>query len=196
MTVEWVLFVEGESDKAFVEGLLEHLELAHVNVELIRGGFSNLRSRQRDIRRRKDEGRRIALALDADGEPARRRRELTGKLQELELDQIVERSFLIPDDRSPGDLETLLKQLAPDNHQAVHACFDAYINCLRERSNEYDLPDDKARIYAYSEAVGACTGPEKDYDRAEHWNLDSPVLDPLKRFLRSFEPPRNDSASA
>lgn len=96
----------------------------------------------------------------------------------------VERSFLLPDDTSNGRLETLLEQMAHPAHQAVYRCFDGYEECLRGHDANYVIPDFKARVYAYCEAVGAETRADKNYDDPRHWDREAPCLEPLREFLR------------
>ena len=71
------------------------------------------------------------------------------------LDLPVLRTFLLPDNEQAGNLETLLEQMASVDHQAVYGCLDKYEGCLKRLDSKYVLPNQKARIYAYCEAVGA-----------------------------------------
>jgi len=180
----WTLFVEGPSDKVFVEWLLRRLSVDEVEVATIGGGVKHLACVENEIRKRHDAGRRIAVLLDADEDIQGRRNALTAQIGCLGLP--VEKTFLLPDNTDPGDLETLLERMAPPAHEAVYRCFDDYEACLRRHDPAYTVPNRKARVYAYCEAVGAETGPNKDYDKAEHWKGDAPILNPLRRFLRSM----------
>ena len=102
----------------------------------------------------------------------------------------VEETLLLPDDARTGCLETLLEELAAKRHQDLYDCFDEYEACLRRRTDVYRLPGNKARIYAYCNALGIETHENKrDYCDAKHWNLDNALaLQPLKQFLRSLTP--------
>ena len=182
--MNWTLFVEGPSDEVFVEWLLRHSGVDDVKVARIGGGVSKLESVKNEIHKHHDGGSCIAVLLDADADVRCRRDELDTQIGILDLP--VERTFLLPDDAGPGDLETLLEQMAPPAHQAIYRCFDEYEACLRRRDLTYTAPNRKARVYAYCEAVGAHTGPKKDYDNAAHWNADAPILEPLRRFLRGM----------
>ena len=182
--MSWTLFVEGASDKVFVEWLLGSLHVQTVRVVGVEGGVSHLRHVAPQIRRTHDEGRHVALLLDADTTPEDRRVELANEQHRLGLP--VDRSFLLPDDTGPGTLETLLERMAPPQHQAVYGCSDAYEDCLRRLNRNYTTPGSKARIYAYCEAVGAKTGQDKEYDNPTHWNPEAPALEPLRWFLRGL----------
>lgn len=183
MTTACVIFVEGDNDRSFVKRLLNHLQLSNFEVEIIGGGVSKLHKAQPTISRRHAEGKRISVILDADADANRTREEFESKNRELDLQ--VDRLFLFPDDESPGDLESLLEEIAVSRHRAIHDCFSTYVDCLKARPENYRLPDSKARIFAYCEALG--NGPkeaDRDYGETDHWDMDAPALRPLKNFLR------------
>ena len=182
--MNWTLFVEGTSDQAFVQWLLRRLGVDNVRVAVIKGGVSKLESVANEILKNRDEGRRIAVLLDADSDVERRRNDLENEIARLSLP--IERAFLLPDDTEEGELETLLEQMAPSSRQAVYGCFDEYEACLRNLDPKYKTPNRKARVYAYCEAVGAKTGSDKSYDDSTHWNEAAPGLEPLRRFLRDM----------
>lgn len=59
--------------------------------------------------------------------------------------------------------------------------------CLQRHDQSYRSPEPKGRVYAYCEALSIKTNPSKRrYDGSPHWDLDAPVLEPLKRFLASL----------
>ncbi len=179
------LFVEGPSDQAFVRSLLERLGIDAVRVEVVHGSVSKLPVVANQLRRRRDEGARVAVLLDADSS-ARAQRRLLEKAKD-QHDLPIDRAFFLPDDESPGDLETLLVQIAASPHDAVHRCFDGYEECLDGLGGSYSKPNRKGRIYAYCEALGVETRPAvRRYGDSRHWNLDAPCLDRLKRFLRGL----------
>ena len=186
--MSWALFVEGDYDEVFVRWLLGRLGVDDVEVTAIRGGVSHLRHVVNQIRRSHDEGRRVALLLDADTNAQQTGVDLATEMRRLCLP--VERSFLLPDDTSNGKLETLLEQMAHPSHQAVYRCCDDYAECLRSHDPNYSTPGSKARVYAYCEAVGAKTTAKKDYDDPTHWDRDAPCLEPLREFLRGLVDPR------
>ncbi len=182
--MSWALFVEGDYDEVFVRWLLGFLDVEDVQVHAIGGGVSKLRHTENEIRKSHDEGRRVALLLDADTDTESTRAQLTREVRRLGLP--IERSFLLPDDTGGGDLETLLEQMAPAAHQGVYDCFDQYEECLRTADRDYTTPNRKARVYAYCQAVGAKSGPDKNYADAIHWDPAVPGLEPLRRFLRNL----------
>ncbi len=95
------------------------------------GGFQRLEDARSIIVREIDQGRLVALVLDADDDPVKRRKEVQTRIAELALP--VERLYLLPNDRSAGCLETLLLQLSERRHRGIHECFRQYEQCLRQR---------------------------------------------------------------
>ena len=182
--MSWALFVEGQDDEAFVIWLLRRLGVDNVRVDVIGGGISKLHSVSNEIRKSHDKGRRVALLLDADTDAQNRGVELVREIHRLSLP--IERSFLLPDDTSEGELETLLEQMAHPSHQTVYCCLDDYNECLHRHDQNYTTPDSKARVYAYCEAVGADTKSKKDYGDPTHWDGEAPCLEPLRQFLRGL----------
>ena len=180
--MSWALFVEGHYDEAFVRWLLDSLEVEDVRLHRIDGGITKLRSVANEIFKSHDVGRHVALLLDADTDPDSTREQLTREVARLDLP--IERWFLLPDDAAPGNLETLLEQMAPAAHRAIYTCFDEHEECLRTAG--YRTPDPKARVYAYCHAIGAETGPNKEYADAQHWDPEVRDLGPLRRFLRGL----------
>ena len=133
--MSWALFVEGRWDEFFVRSLLQRLGVEDVSVSRIGGGVPTLRMVASQIRRRRADGMRVALVLDADTDAAQTGEDLAKELRRLQLQ--VERSFLLPDDMTEGKLETLLERMAHPSHRIVYRCFDAYEECLRTADPSY-----------------------------------------------------------
>ena len=191
--MNWALFVEGKSDHALVRWLLRRMGIDNVRVAEIGGGVSKLKHVANEMLKSRNSGERVALLLDANSNVQRRRDELATEIERWNLP--IEKSFLLPNDPAEGDLETLLEQMAPAEHREVYGCLDAYETCLCRLDPEYKIPNRKARVYAYCEAVGAATGSNKNYDDATHWNPAAPGLERLRRFLRDLRPaPANPEA--
>ncbi len=191
MTTNCAIFVEG-NDKLFVEKLLSHMRLSNFEVGIIGGGVSKLHKAQPTISRRHAEGKRISVILDADADANRTREKF--EIEKKRLDLPVGHVFVVPDDKRPGCLETLLEEIAVAQHRGLYECFSRYEECVSGLSDEYRLPDRKARVYAFCLAVG--NGPkesERDYGNADHWDLDAAALNPLKEFLRTCAWPPTDS---
>ena len=184
-SVRWAVFGESGSDKTFLEALLRHLGMTGIEIETIEGGVSHLRHVATQIRRRGDSGRRVALLLDAKNQPEKRRKEAVQEVERLDLP--VSRIILLPSDEQPGDLETVLEGLAVARHRVIYDCFEQYELCVRKHSESSVLPNRKAKVFAYCEAVRAESHPEKrDYNNSEHWDLNAAILEPLREALLSL----------
>ena len=96
--------------------------------------------------------------------------------------------FLLPNDCDPGCLETLLEWIAVPDHRVVYECFREYETCLHSYSKSYRLPNLKARIYAYCEALSIESYHSKrDYSDPLYWDLNASALEPLKQFLLDLQ---------
>ena len=180
-----VVFCEGKSDKVFLECVVRQMKIDNLEMIPMEGGVSCLEKVAPQIRRRHDEGRLVALILDANSDPASRRNELALKITDLALP--VSGTFLLPNDQDSGCLENLLEQLAVEDGRAVYDCFARYEQCLRDAGSHYKLPHVKGKVYAYCEALGVETRDGKrDYTDAQFWNLEAADIEPLKLFLRKL----------
>ena len=183
MNSDLAIFVEGKSDEVFLRCLLHHIGLCDANIIPIGGGISKLEAAKPAINRACDKASRTAIILDADDSAPKTRRKFLGEKNRLWLP--IQHFFLLPNGNDSGCLETLLKGIPTSPHDKIYKCFDAYENCLRNAQSNYIVPNPKARIYAYCEALGIETNAnERDY--GDHWDLNSPILQPLKNFLRSL----------
>ena len=184
MIVNWTVFVEGESARAFLRCFLERISVANIETVRIDGGVSKLQEMEPTIRRRHDSGNRIAILPDADRNPSERRIQFQKQRDSLQLPISDDDCFLLPNDTDSGDLETLLEQISVAQHRVIYDCFQQYEGCLQNESDLYHVPNSKARIFAYCEALNIEThASRRDYGDAVFWNLSAPELDPLKRFL-------------
>lgn len=106
-------------------------------------------------------------------------------------------AFLLPNNESIGDLETLLENIANPINEAIFECWNNYENCLEGKENPanpgktFTLPARKTKIYAYLEALLGSSKkqkelikePNRDYTNPKHWDLNHEYLEPLKTFL-------------
>ena len=185
MVADWVVFVEGHDDEHFIRCLLKYMSVANVDTDRIGGGVSKLPSVAPQIQRRRDAGACIAVVLDSNSDFSKRRDEFQRCKDQLELP--VDRFFLLPNDSDSGRLETLLEQMAVSDHRIVYDCLKKYEDCLLS-NGKYQLPNPKGRIYAYCEALKIETrASERNYGDPSYWDLNTPALEPLKRFLRDLQ---------
>lgn len=93
----------------------------------------------------------------------------------------------MPNDRDRGDLETLLENIAIDEHGVIHECFAQYKACVRQANAAYSIPGRKEQIYAYCSVLGIEPRPaQRSYEHGPHWNMEAPILEALKGFLEKL----------
>ena len=180
--MHWKMFVEGTSDKRFLSSLLSHLNVSGVDMVPLGGGISRLAEVAPLMREYRAAGQRTSVVLDANSDFEKR----CAKYEDLKVRHHlpVDRFFLLPNHQDAGCLETLLERIAVPDHRVVYECFDAYECCLRRHGEDYCLPNLKARVYAYCEALSIETNPRRrDYGDSCYWDLNAAALEPLKAFL-------------
>ena len=105
--------------------------------------------------------------------------------------------FLLPDNQSNGDLETLLAKIINQDNEVIFKCWEGYENCLKTSTRKegvFTTPARKTKIYAYLEALLGESNSEKDlikerdrnYRNTNHWDLNAPALVNLKQFLDQY----------
>ncbi|MGI9338300.1 MAG: DUF3226 domain-containing protein [Gammaproteobacteria bacterium] len=127
---------------------------------------------------------RALLVVDANGGGDERRKKFEDAAQKIKANTGTDtKLFLLPDDKNPGKLESLLLRIFRDPEiGGVAECFDNYEECLRSRG--FNPPDLKGKIYAYCEAHRAKPREdERNYLDAKRWNLEHTELQPLRDFL-------------
>ena len=95
--------------------------------------------------------------------------------------------FLVPDNKSPGMIETLcLRSVEGD---PAWNCLDVFFNCVRERGGTLPTNIDKARAQAF-----LSTRPQPDLPVGlaaleGYWKFESAAFTPLVGFLRELSVP-------
>lgn len=179
MEEEYHIFIEGEEDRLFLEGYTSYLLRDNFSPEW----FENIKGKDKltkqMVERQYLYGKTVIIIFDANSSHKTTRSEIHDKLSGLEF-----KLFLFPDNQSDGILENLLEEIVIPEHKDIFRCFEGYKSCLKGINADYVLPDIKAKIYGYKEAIGAIDkeNKKKQFD-PEYWNFDSPELNPLKDFL-------------
>ncbi|TAH22687.1 MAG: hypothetical protein EAZ08_00175 [Cytophagales bacterium] len=98
-------------------------------------------------------------------------------------------TFLFPNHKDDGDLETLLMSIInQEEYNKFFACYQSYCCCIKPYANPSSIDsllENKSKIFSY---VQTHRGQEfanegkRDY-KDGLWNLDSEYLEPLKKFL-------------
>lgn len=182
MDRKFLIIVEGKEDNFFLKNYLIHIKKDSLSIHLRQAGGKDgiveeyIKQLIGEIER--EHGHEIEIIVIADADK-NTREEVSKKLRGLKY-----KLFLFPDNRSKGNLEALLEQIILPDKQDIFECFENYERCLEERNKGYQLPDKKAKIYSYKEALGALAEKHREAQfKPEYWNFDSPALDPLKKFL-------------
>lgn len=194
-------YVEGPSDRKFLQDILKHWYEISLPNEFINvlDGKDNLKSRFEEelIRNRPNfitdqiQDIRSVVILDADDNPIHRRQVVSQLAANYQFD-----FFLWPNNELSGDLESILERIYHPVHQAFFDCWQTYENCLQASGNYY-LPNRKGKIFAYLESMLGHTSSQRDliskpdkrdFLNPNHWTLDPthPSLKPLKEFLDPF----------
>ena len=189
------IFVEGDSDKKFIEDYLTFIGSKAISADIIVngiGGITKLEISKPIFRTNHIEGIQNVLILDSDNLFSERKIEIEEFIQTLGFEMPF---FLFPNHQHNGDLETLLENIIPADNQELFDCWDGYIQCLESKNKDYSTPNRKSKIYAYLEALLGKSRRQKkmieensrNYLELSHWNLNSTYLEPLKRFLTSIK---------
>ncbi len=148
---EILIFVEGPSDKVFLEVylyFLEDLPIKNFKVKDVKGK-DNLSKRLLEI----EKYDKTLIIFDADKDYESNKKEILKVVSKTKQTISEEQIFLFPNNQDDGDLETLLLEIA--KHDEFLKCFEGYLECIK--SKEYYKPIKnirKSKWYAYLEALG------------------------------------------
>lgn len=181
-----VLFVEGETDKRFVEQVVSKRWLDLETNEVVQcGDHKRLEHFRNKFLEASDSGGRVGVVFDADDDPTDKRATVQALSKEL---GVVVGIFLFPDNSNNGTLEDLLLEMVPSDNAEILRCFDGYQECLLKLDRPLTTPNKKARVYAYCEALlpsgsKKMKDSKRDYRNRDLWELNSPALQPFRHFL-------------
>ncbi len=145
---EILIFVEGPSDKVFLEVylyFLEDLPIKNFKVKDVKGK-DNLSKRLLEI----EKYDKTLIIFDADKDYESNKKEILKVVSKTKQTISEEQIFLFPNNQDDGDLETLLLEIA--KHDEFLKCFERYLECIK--SKEYYKPIKNIRknmLYAYLE---------------------------------------------
>ncbi|WQU13508.1 hypothetical protein KVB95_02195 [Helicobacter pylori] len=149
---EILIFVEGPSDKVFLEVylyFLEDLPIKNFKVKDVKGK-DNLSKRLLEI----EKYDKTLIVFDADNYKSNKKEILT-VVSKTKQTISEEQIFLFPNNRDDGDLETLLLEIA--KHKEIIQCFKRYLKCIEckciEIKEHHGLIKNirKNMLYAYLE---------------------------------------------
>ena len=206
MMKRFLIIVEGDADKKFLENYYHHLfnekapkgSITHPGKDDDTGGYQKLRSEDAINLMRENIylGGVNLVIFDADENPEARRKELLAIKEEFGVEFEL---FLLPNNKDAGELEDMLEQIINPNNQPVMDCWQTYegelekVRIPTKTPPTLTIPAKKTKIYAYLETLlGKSRGQKKlikdanrNYENTQHWNLDAEFLEPLKEFLEN-----------
>ncbi|MDR1883815.1 MAG: hypothetical protein LBR26_13685 [Prevotella sp.] len=199
------IFVEGDSDKAFIEKYIEYLELIdtkHLSLLqiVVTQGFTKIPLLINSFQENTDQNTGINLVIFDTDDPSKTFGGFSERCKYLE-EQKTDNSisfeyFLFPNHKDNGNFETLLEQMINKKHSGVFDCFNRFQNCIESHKDPktkiqlYNTPLRKSKVFAYIDVMKKSNKDRerfknKDFlfDNAEYWDMASSALDPLKSFL-------------
>lgn len=200
----FLIIVEGEADKRFMECFYHHLfhqkapegSIIHPGKDNDTGGYTKLRSEDAlgAMRQNSDLDGINLVVFDADENPDARRNELLAIQQEA---GVAFELFLLPNNTDPGELEDMLENIINPDNQPVMDCWASYedelskVRIPTKNPPTLTIPAKKTKIYAYLESLlgksssqkKLAKDPYRNYENPQHWDLNSMYLDPLRAFL-------------
>ncbi|MGL2841368.1 DUF3226 domain-containing protein [Helicobacter pylori] len=142
---EILIFVEGPSDKVFLEVYLYFLEDIPIKNFKVKDvtGKDNLSKRLLEI----EQYDKTLIIFDADKDHESNKKEILSKTQQKITEEQI---FLFPNNQDDGDLETLLLEIA--KHDEFLKCFEGYLECIKSKEHYKPIKNiSKSKWYAYLE---------------------------------------------
>ncbi|WQS28385.1 hypothetical protein KVE05_05380 [Helicobacter pylori] len=151
---EILIFVEGPSDRLFLEVYLlylyfqEKFPIKNFKVQNV-DGKNNLSKRLREI----EKYDKTLIIFDADKNYEGNKKEILKVVSKTQQTISEEQIFLFPNNQDDGDLETLLLKIA--KHEEFINCFESYLDCIKKKEHYKPIKDiRKSKWYAYLEVLG------------------------------------------
>lgn len=201
---KFLIIVEGEADKKFINDYYHHLfrekapdgSITHPGKDDETGGYTKLCKEDaiNAMRENTDLGGINLVIFDADDDCESRREELLSIRDKFGVEFYL---FLFPNNKDAGELEDMLENIINSNNQPIMDCWQIYEGELEKviiptkTPPTLTIPAKKTKIYAYLETLlGKSRNQKKlakdanrNYENTQHWNLDADYLKPLKEFL-------------
>ncbi|GAA8545352.1 hypothetical protein HpDR6_14890 [Helicobacter pylori] len=145
---EILIFVEGPSDKVFLEVYLYFLEdfpIKNFKVKDVKGK-DNLSKRLLEI----EQYAKTLIIFDANKDYESNKKEILTVVSKRKQTISEEQIFLFPNNQDDGDLETLLLKIA--KHDEFLKCFEGYLECIKSKEHYKPITNiRKNMLYAYLE---------------------------------------------
>lgn len=209
-----IILVEGKDDKAFIEYLIQGVDVKEFSVNILEGLSKDaLTKRLASLKTGflKNPFEKLGIIIDQDSFTREERLAFINEcLQEsfdiqlsdsqtfvnLTIDEIpLQIACYFVNIDGTGELETILRLIK--NRPSSNAdCLEQWQNCLSEKVSQkefdklwvhYYLKYDTATHQERQHAGRYCTLEYSLQHKTHVWNFDSPILDELKRFLALFD---------
>ncbi len=191
------LLVEGNDQRNFFEAFIDHLEISDIQVQDFGGvnDFSGFIMNLAAMGEFWDGVQSIGIVRDAELSAPSAFQSVQGSLANARL-SVPDRPrdptnslpsinvLILPDDNSPGMLETLLCRTFEDT--TVYDCIESFFGCVSAETGEGLHRPDKARAHAY---IATRRDPHVSVGVAaqrSYWDLDHAAFDGVRNFLRSL----------
>ncbi|WP_187847717.1 DUF3226 domain-containing protein [Helicobacter pylori] len=172
---EILIFVEGPSDRLFLEVYLlylyfqEKFPIKNFKVQNV-DGKNNLPKRLPEI----EKYDKTLIIFDADKNYEDNKKEILKGVSKTPISE--EQIFLFPNNQDDGDLETLLLKIA--KHEEFINCFESYLDCIEKKEHYKPIKDiRKNMLYAYLEAFGLEKFFQYTWDTEKKHNKKKPIID-------------------
>ncbi|MDU9756502.1 hypothetical protein KVL33_01795 [Helicobacter pylori] len=171
---ETLIFVEGPSDKVFLEVYLYFLEdipIKNFKVQNIKGK-DNLSKRLLEI----EQYAKTLIIFDADKDYESNKKEILKVVSKTKQTISEEQIFLFPNNQDDGDLETLLLEIA--KHDEFLKCFEGYLECIKSKEHYKPIKNiRKNMLYAYLEVFELQKFFQYKWDTNNKKNEENIVID-------------------
>ncbi len=171
---EILIFVEGPSDKVFLEVylyFLEDLPIKNFKVKDVKGK-DNLSKRLLEI----EKYDKTLIIFDADKNYESNKKEILKVVSKTKQTILEEQIFLFPNNQDDGDLETLLLKIA--KHEEFINCFESYLDCIEKKEHYKPIKDiRKNMLYAYLEVFGLEKFFQYKWDTNNKKNEENIIID-------------------
>jgi hypothetical protein len=99
-------------------------------------------------------------------------------------------TFLFPNNKDDGDLETLLLRIANEPYNISDKCYENYIKCceqISEKSFANELREDKSKVFNYFRTYYGMKSAKEENRRYEskYWDFNNNELSQLKNILEN-----------
>ncbi|MGL2555989.1 DUF3226 domain-containing protein [Helicobacter pylori] len=180
---EILIFVEGPSDKVFLEVylyFLEDLPIKNFKVQNIKGK-DNLSKRLLEI----EKYDKTLIIFDADNYKSNKKEILT-VVSKTKQTISEEQIFLFPNNQDDGDLETLLLKIA--KHDEFLKCFEGYLECIKSKEHYKPIKNiRKNMLYAYLELFELEKFFQYKWDTNNKKNEEKIIIDDKGKIKSEYE---------